>query len=327
MDKHNVEILAIKTEFINNGDILKNYYLGNYDDLLTMDIMKEINDYNNGDYSVLNGEKVEKFLELIMSPTDLIDRIIDAKILLAKKYLFEQRVNELKEQFDYDDGEYFYDDWIQREGVNYLKVTYGDVWKAMDRAEDFINRLDLYKLLRFSLKYYNLSEKIKERQELFNTLIEHLDWCIELRKTIEDGDKHLGLVKEEDKLMVVSQTELDISKLIGLPFGTHNWFLKEFHEGITDNHKQLIITEQFERNRMEFAAGSDELGFISGNNSAVIISQRELIENGINPLRVNWQPLRIDFKRYSFKELYKRRYYKYFSVKEIGQSLVLMYKK
>ena len=151
----------------------------------------------------------------------------------------------------------------------------------------------------------------------------NLDWCIELRKTIEDGDKHLGLVKENDKIMVVSQTELDISRKIGKPFEIHGWSTREFHEGITDNHKQLIRTEQFERNRMEFAAGSNELGFIGGNNSAVIISQRELIEKGINPLRVNWQPLRIDFKGYSFKELYKRRYYKYFSVKEIGQVLML----
>ena len=323
MDDSNTRKIALKTEFINNGDIFKNYYAGNYDDLLTMDIMKEINDYNDENHSVLNGEVVEKFSKLIMSPTDLIERIIDAKILLTKKYLFEQRVNELKELFEYDDDAYFYDSYVGEHGIGFLKVTYGDVWKAMEKAEDFINSKKVYKLLRFSLKYYNLSEKIKERKELFNILSKNLDWCVELRKTIEDGDKHLGLVKENDKIMVVSQTELDISRKIGKPFKIHGWSTREFYEGITDNHKQLIRTEQFERNRMEFAAGSDELGFIGGNNSAVIISQRELIEKGINPLRVNWQPLRIDFKGYSFKELYKRRYYKYFSVKEIGQVLML----
>lgn len=327
MDDSNTRKIALKTEFINNGDIFKNYYAGNYDDLLTMDIMKEINDYNNENHSVLNGEVVEKFSKLIMSPIDLIDRIIDAKVLLANKFLFEQRVNELKELFEYDDDAYFYDSYVGEPGIGFLKVTYGDVWKAMEKAEDFINSKKVYKLLRFSLKYYNLSEKIKERKELFNILSEHLDSCVELRKTIEDGDKHLGLAKENDKIMVVSQTELDISRKIGKPFKIHGWSTREFYEGITDNHKQLIRTEQFERNRMEFAAGSDELGFIGGNGRAILISQRELIEKGINPLGVEWQPLSISFKPYSFKELYKRRYYKYFSVKEIGQSLVSMLKK
>jgi len=288
---------------------------GDYFNLLECDIDSTINKFNTSqDFSILNSEPCNLFLESDLRPESVIDIINQCRYLLATKSTFMHDVEDEKNKMTYNPNNNYY----VESGYYGNSYSYQRMIEAYELAEKILNDKRTYQLLKLLLKYYGTKSQIRDRQRLFK-LLQDPDQSAkreELIKLLQTEDEEVGIVRTEDSQYGVSidvgtRKDMAISDMIGLPFakdidepgydyGPYDSYYHEphkitktFHEGDTKLHRNMITREKLRRAQNDSTLYSSERGFIMSGGIALIVSQKELVEWGIEPSRVKWQPLRI----------------------------------
>ncbi len=290
-----------------------------YYPLIDLDLQSMIRQFNNGDYSVLNNDTIQLFLDNSPSPDLILNTILYFQSLIALKSDFMAIVEGLKDRLVYNPNELFY----SIEGFN---ITYQDVFNSIDLAERVLKDGRIYRLLNFSLKFDSLKKQIKERLFVLKTNSIPNNTRDKFFEVLKTKDDHIGIIKIDDSKNGVSidvgtKKDMIISDLIGRPFiadcdvegydyGPYgDWYMpprkivKTFcGEGETSLHHRMISQEQQRRSNLMFDS-SDEMGYILAEDATMLISKRDLIDSGIDPSRVGWKPIKLTICPVKLKDL------------------------
>ncbi len=242
--------------WIYNSSIVEGILSGKQLEILNIDMRNVVERFNHGDYNVLKSEEVDTFLNMIFEPDELLKSIIRAKEMLTVKNKVLEIIEEEKKGPDYNPDERR----VYRFGFTYYNRSYRDIINSFDRAEAFINNDNTYRMLKYCLKYYELSYQIKKIKKMFDVLANNPEKSAKLLETIKKGNTKIGLIKIDD-----SKNGIDIRT------GTE--------------------TEVNLSNDILMGTDIDDKGFILFKDYAVIITKQELLEAGVNPKKVGWQPL------------------------------------
>jgi hypothetical protein len=289
-----------------------NYVLdGRLDYLLSLDFESILERFNQGDYNVLFEENVMKFMDDVLSSERLLSLIVNAKSLMEWKDVFYQDITAQKDAMIYDPEKvYSYD-----RSIFSRKYTYQGIDDTFALVEKFLNDERLYPLLRCLLRYESLKEEMKARRTLLRTMKEHPEKVAKIDDILNNYDSNIGIVKivvnedgyERIAVRVGTKHDMRISDLLDKPFPANVdidgdpygynpsiKITKEFFDGgTTPNHKLMIEEEKRRRVKLRNQPTTRINGFILSNGYAIIISNTELLEHGIDPDMIGWQPLEL----------------------------------
>ena len=290
----------------------KNILLSYYDNLISVDLDEIIKKYNNGDYSVLDNQRVDWFMklssEMEINLDSLIKELCAAMTLHKYKALINMIIHFYKRKGNYNERKIFYEN-----------LTCGDIIKALDIAEDIVNSRKVYEVLSYLLRNSNLNGQIKERKQFFTYVKDNPDDMKKFLDAVKNKKTDIRCIRMDNSRYsrkdVGTEAEIALSELIDSPFSKDGLYFqgmtdleeyiegnfiiqyeikKSFVEEPSSDEEEIIRKEQFARNRMEFDSDSDEAGFILKDNFGIQITRRELINLGINPDRIGWKPIRIE---------------------------------
>lgn len=306
--RKNISLSVYANRLMFRSNVLK-LYEEQYFPLANIDMESIISQFNNGDYSVINGDDIQNFLYSSPSPDTILNVILHLQSLIALKSDFMDIVERLKDRLVYNPNDLFYE-------VDGFKITYQDVFNAIKIAEDILKDGRIYKLLYFLLKYDSLKKQIKERLFVMKTISVPNDTRDKLLETLKIKDDEIGIIKIDDSEKGVSidvgtKKDMVISDLIGRPFvkdcdvegydyGPHGDYympprkvVKTFcGRGETSLHLRMIAKERQRRASLSLEL-SDEMGYILAEETTTLISRNELIRSGIDPYRVGWKPIKM----------------------------------
>ena len=300
---------------INKYDVCSEQYLS----LLDMDIegvVRDFNEFGAGYEKMLFDEKIEHFISNCVSPSMWVSVIIDAKKL--KRY--EKAINQLASKNCSTGEELFYSFYALDQ------VSYADVRKALDKVENILKGDEIKKLWRFSSRYHDLAEQMKERREVFRNLYSHSEKCKKLNSLIYNGgdeELEIGFIRFEGNKGTTTRAgtrkEMAISELIRKPFEKSiNQVCKnslcdipkktfssiddlknpskienEYQE-INNNSKLEIVYQETDlRKLLKMADNVDELGYILAGDYATIGTARTFLDRGINPVNAGFKPMKL----------------------------------
>ena len=284
---------------------------GRFDYLLNLDFENIIERFNQGDYNVLFEENVMKFMDEALSSEKLLSLIVYAKSLMEWKDVFYQDVTAQKDGMIYDSKKvYSYDRSFFSRNYTYRRID-----DTFVLVEKFLSDRRVYALLRCLLRYESLKEEMKVRRTLLRTMKEHPEKVSKIDDTLNNYDSNVGIVKivvnedgrEKIAVRVGTKHDMRISDLLDIPFPAdvdidgdpygYNPSIKitkEFFEnGTTPNHILMIEKEKRRRAKLRNQHTTSINGFIISNGYAIIISNTELLEYGIDPDMVGWYPLQL----------------------------------
>ena len=306
------DIICASAHCVLECEIYKKIMLSYYDNLISIDLDEIIKKYNNGDYSVLDNQRVDWFMklssEMETNLISLIKELCAAMTLHKYKALINMTIHFYKRKGNYNERKILYEN-----------LTCGDIIKALDIAEDIINNRKVYEVLSYLLRNRNLYGQIKERKCFFAYVKDNPDDMSKFLEAIRDKKVELRCIRMDysrySRKDVGTEAEIALSELIDSPFLKDGLYFqgmtdleeyiegnfivqyrikKSFVEEPSSDEEEIIRKEQFVRNRMEFDSDSDEAGFILKDNFGIQITRRELINLGINPDRIGWRPIRIE---------------------------------
>ena len=310
-------LCVLKCEFYKK--ILNLYY----DNLIFIDLDEIIKKYNDGDYKALYDEDVDRFIKeaerLDTNPKKLIEELCSSIFLLKQKNYILREISILKNKGEYDENQLFYEDNNRN-----IKISYKEINKALVIANDIYNYRKVYEVLYYLLKNYRLCEQIKEKRRFFEYYENNPDDKNKFLEVVSGKDNKLGCISmgpsSKFSNEIGTEAEMALSELIGSPFTKDGFYdpddmivpeywhsvhaygglyqepydiVKEFVTDISSSEQEKIRSEQFRRNRIEFASDANELGFVLKNDLGFKITKRELIQLGIDPDRIGWESLRI----------------------------------
>ncbi len=319
--KGNIGNLALKVSSSKMVDL----DAGCYDYLLSIDMESIIKKFNSGDYSVLDSEEIEKFLNTDISAIELISSVLKAKSLLQYKNDFYSEVERLQDGMVYNPKDVYYTDQYS---YNRGTLTYFQTDLAFRLAERIVSNNRTYALLKFLLTYESLVSHLRTRKHLFETMKKNPTGIEQLHNVLDQYDTEVGIIKivedGEVSIGVGTRHDMEISDLIGKPFPADcdepgyeygpygdryhdpHKVEKEFYEnGTTQNHAKMIEQEKLYRSKLSQST-RDEDGFIIAGRRAIIISSLELTKLGIDPKSVGWTPLRLIVQPESLFKLCKK---------------------
>ena len=309
------------SKWIKGSLIVDEILNGKQVELLDINIRNIVERFNYGNTTVLETEEVDKFLQMIYNPDILLTAILRAKRLFATKNKFLEIIERKKNKFNYDPDEMC----AYRDGNYNDTISYKGILEAFNKAEAFINSSNTYRVLRYCLKYYSLSEDIKRIRLYFDTIEDNTENAARLYSLLKKGDHKIGLVKVDDSkegIAVYPGTEMEIklSNIVGHPFSADGEYYLDhlidlsapycvvkktfYKEGLTKLHKEMIAKEYQERFDILSGKDVDDVGYILFSDYVLPITKRELLEAGVNPRRVGWQPLSLSIKPIKLSSLY-----------------------
>lgn len=306
------DVICASARCVLKNEMYKNILLSYYDNLISVDLDEIIKKYNNGDYSVLDNRRISLFMELSskleINPDSLIKELCAAMTLHKYKALINMTIHFYKRKGNYNERKILYEN-----------LTWGDIIKALDIAEDIVNSRKVYEVLSYLLRNSNLYGQIKERKRFFAYVKDNPNDMSKFLEAIRDKKAELRCIRMDysrySRKDIGTEAEIALSELIDSPFLKDGLYFqgmtdleeyiegnfivqyrikKSFVEEPSSDEEEMIRKEQFARNRMEFDSDSDEAGFILKDNFGIQITRRELINLGINPDRIGWKPIRIE---------------------------------
>lgn len=306
------DIICASAHCVLECEIYRKIMLSYYDNLISVDLGEIIKKYNNGDYSVLDNQRVDWFMKLSskleINPDSLIRELCAAMTLHKYKALINMTIHFYNRKGNYNERK-----------ILYGNLTCGDIIKALDIAEDIVNSRKVYEVLSYLLRNSNLYGQIKERKQFFTYVKDNPDDMKKFLDAVKNKKTDIRCIRMDNSRYsrkdVGTEAEIALSELIDSPFFKDGLYFqgmtgleeyiegnfiaqyrikKSFVEEPSSDEEEMIRKEQFARNRMEFDSDSDEAGFILKNNFGIQITRRELINLGINPDRIGWKPIRIE---------------------------------
>jgi len=293
------DIICASAHCVLECDIYRKIMLSYYDNLISVDLGEIIKKYNNGDYSVLDNQRVDWFMKLSskleINPDSLIKELCAAMTLHKYKALINMTIHFYNRKGNYNERK-----------ILYGNLTCGDIIKALDIAEDIVNSRKVYEVLSYLLRNSNLYGQIKERKQFFAYVKDNPDDMKKFLDAVKNKKTDIRCIRMDNSRYsrkdVGTEAEIALSELIDSPFLKDGLYFQgmisseEYIEGNepSSDEQKRIKEEQFKRNRMEFDSDSDEAGFILKDNFGIQITRRELINLGFNPDRIGWKPIRIE---------------------------------
>ena len=293
------DIICASAHCVLECEIYRKIMLSYYDNLISVDLGEIIKKYNNGDYSVLDNQRVDWFMKLSskleINPDSLIKELCAAMTLHKYKALINMTIHFYNRKGNYNERK-----------ILYGNLTCGDIIKALDIAEDIVNSRKVYEVLSYLLRNSNLYGQIKERKQFFAYVKDNPDDMKKFLDAVKNKKTDIRCIRMDNSRYsrkdVGTEAEIALSELIDSPFLKDGLYFQgmisseEYIEGNepSSDEQKRIREEQFKRNRMEFDSDSDEAGFILKDNFGIQITRRELINLGFNPYRIGWKPIRIE---------------------------------
>ena len=279
-------------------------------ELLKTDVEGLVERFNGAYYGykpILFSEEIENFLNNCKSPKKLVEYVCAARKILEYKKQFDKDADKSSVTGE----EIFYDlrSWGPCD-ISKAELTYNGMRRAFSLAKDIVSGNEYGKQWRFSSKYYSLVEQIRVRRKVYNALDNNREGCKKLSEIINrEGDTELGLVQLESEyhdrqyLRIVSKKEMELHKLIDVPFGgIDSKRVRAFYSiNEINNQFQLnkIAKEKERRDYLKKIADPYESGYIleKGDNPRAIITDRiYLLNQGIDPDAIGLCPLKLNLK-------------------------------
>lgn len=305
----------------------------NISTLLNIDIESIVKKFNTGEmpdpddvdliYDVdreelLNEEEVSLFCELIIDPKDVLKAIVKAGEILGYKEMFDSIVESKKRNSSFDASER-----IVVNDLGYkIDLSYGQIIHSLKGIQDFYDNMEVYRFLRYCLKYYSLKEKIERRKRLYECENMYQDKSAKLYSIINGVQRKMGIIRVANSYLGTTeyagtQAEMEFSNLLGVPYSRDVRYMlidakrhtvkKTFiSKPSTRSQKEKIIKARLSRLAKRFYHYIDDPGFVLAGDYGIEVSERELLDGGIEPAKVGWEPLELTIEPISYSSLYEK---------------------
>ncbi len=295
-----------------------------YEELINIDIMSIVSKYNKGDFKALDDEEVDIFLELIPGLLDVANIVLSVKRLqfYGKKLL--ELISYCKR------NGVNVDDYVPFDCVKLGMIKEAYAMACYMHNDGLIYRLFDYSLKYSSLvkqikarrELSNILEKNSGNSEQLNELLNKNEpWsrgAIEIRKY--DKDRLFDTIRKEgsEKLVALidslyssganingvrvsasfnKRREKDCveNNRVVKENGFESFLLKAFGEVpiLVPGMDPYIVAARGAIMPLNWFYDLYQQGFLLGHDKAIIITKNELLESGINPDDVLWEPLSI----------------------------------
>ena len=209
------DIICASAHCVLECEIYKKIMLSYYDNLISIDLDEIIKKYNNGDYSVLDNQRVDWFMklssEMETNLISLIKELCAAMTLHKYKALINMTIHFYKRKGNYNERKILYEN-----------LTCGDIIKALDIAEDIINNRKVYEVLSYLLRNRNLYGQIKERKCFFAYVKDNPDDMSKFLDAVKNKKTDIRCIRMDNSRYsrkdVGTEAEIALSELIDSPF-------------------------------------------------------------------------------------------------------------
>lgn len=306
----------------------------NVSTLLSIDIESIVKEFNTGDITItdcddvdliydvgreelLNDEDVDLFCKLIIDPKDVLKTILKAGEILVYKEMFDRLVERKKRNSSFNPSERIV---VNDLGYN-IDLSYGQIMHTLKGIQDFCDSIEVYRFLKYCLKYYSLKGKIERRKRLYECENMYQDKSAKLYSIINGVQRKMGIIRVANSYLGTTeyagtQAEMEFFDLLGVPYsrdvrsmiidGKRHSVKKTFiSKPSTKNQKDKIIKERLSRLAKRCYHYIDDWGFILAGDYGVEVTERELLDAGIEPAKVGWEPLELTIEPISFSSLYE----------------------